>query len=70
MPTFDEFVNKLKWTGEPLAAYVVGYADRFERRLVEIPLPELLSSEIPRHRARYLKRGWEIVWDRRRLSTP
>ena len=70
MLTFDEIVNKLKWTGAPLAAIAVGYHDRVEKRIFELPLPEFLASEIPRHRARYLKRGWEIVWDRRRVSTP
>jgi hypothetical protein len=53
MLTFDEFVNKLKWTGAPL------------EEIVELPLPEFLASEIPRHRARYLKRGFSTLWDRR-----
>ncbi len=67
MRTFDETVNKLKWTGEALDAIVVGYFDRVEEKIFELPLNEFLVSEIPRHRARYLKRGNEIIWDRRRV---
>jgi hypothetical protein len=55
MLTFDEFVNKLKWTGVPIEEIVVGYFDRVEKKIVEIP----------RHRARYLKGGFSTLWDRR-----
>jgi uncharacterized protein (UPF0248 family) len=65
MLTFDEIVNKLKWTNVPLGEVVVGYHDRVEKRIFELPLPEFLESEIPRHRARYLKRGFNTLWDRR-----
>ncbi len=65
MRTFDETVNKLKWTGEDLDAIVVGYFDRREEKIFEVPLREFLVSEIPRHRARYLKQKGDLIWDRR-----
>ena len=62
---FHRVVNRIRWTSEPDHEYVVGYADRFEETCAELPLDEFLESEVPRHRARYLKRREEIVWDRR-----
>ena len=64
MLSFDEIVNKLKWTGVPLGEVVVGYFDRLENKIIEMPLSEFLGSEIPRHRARLLKRGDKVIWDR------
>ena len=66
MIPFHQLVNRIRWTPEPLDDYTVGYADRFEDQPVEIPLAEFLASEIPEHRARYVKKGGEVVWDRRR----
>ena len=65
MHTFDEVVNKLRWTGTPLSDVAVGTFDRVRGAIVELPLPEFLMSEIPHHRARYLRRGLEYMWDRR-----
>ncbi len=58
-------VNRLRFTGVPLAEVVVGYADRFAPKPLEMPLAEFLTSEVPQHRARYLRRGRDILWDRR-----
>lgn len=66
MKTFHETVDKIRWTGGKLEDYVVGYSDRFQERPQELPLPDFLASEIPAHRARYLRRGELVVWDRRR----
>ncbi len=69
MRTFDESVNKLRWSGASLDDVVVGTFDRVRESIVEMPLPEFLVSEIPHHRARYLRRGIDYVWDRRPTSS-
>ena len=58
-------VNRIRWTSQPVHEHVVGYADRFADACVELPLEEFLASEVPEHRARYLKKRKEIIWDRR-----
>lgn len=44
--------------------FAVGYLDRF-LGILEIPATEFYSSEIPKHRIQYFKKGADIVWDRR-----
>lgn len=44
--------------------FTVGYFDRF-LGILEIPAAEFYSSEIPKHRIQYFKKGADIVWDRR-----
>ena len=70
MEPFHSVVSRIRWKPEPLQEYVVGYADRFDHPYVELPLERFLESEIPPHRARYLKRLDKVVWDRRRQSAP
>ena len=65
MKPFHEVVDRIRWTPEPMESYVVGYADRFSKTFGEMPLADFLDSDIPWHRARYLRRDGELVWDRR-----
>jgi hypothetical protein len=65
MRTFDDAVNRLRWSEQSLDNVVVGTFDRVLARIVELPLREFLSSDIPHHRARYLRRGSDYLWDRR-----
>ena len=65
MEPFHEIVNRIRWTPEPMADYVVGFAERFSDTCEEMPLQEFLASDYPHHRARYLRRKGVIVWDRR-----
>ena len=66
MKPFHIVVNKLKWTDENLPDYIVGYFDRIENKILEMKLDDFLASEIPEHRARYIKKDGKIIWDRRK----
>jgi hypothetical protein len=68
MRTFDDIVNKLRWTGVSMEHLIVGTFDRVAGKIIEMPLPEFLVSKIPHHRARYLRRGLVYLWDRRRAA--
>ncbi|MEM7819895.1 MAG: DUF504 domain-containing protein [Candidatus Aenigmatarchaeota archaeon] len=64
MKPIHEIINKIKWgKRENINDYIVGYFDRIENKILEIPLKEL-KCEIPLHRIRYLKKKNKIVWDR------
>jgi len=64
MKPFHSIVNKLKWTNENLGDYIVGYFDRIENKILEMPLPDFLASDIPEHRAQYIKKNNKTIWDR------
>jgi uncharacterized protein (UPF0248 family) len=67
MKPFHEVINKIKWSkDEKIDDYIIGYFDRVEDKILEMPLSPFLSSEIPEHRARYIKKHGGIVWDRRK----
>lgn len=67
MKPFHEIVNKIKWSkNENIEDYVVGYFDRIENKILEMPLSQFLDSEIPQHRARYIKKNGKIIWYRRK----
>jgi len=70
MRTFDETVNKLRWTGAALDDVIVGTFDRVQAAIVEVPLREFLLSDIPHHRARYLRRGADCLWNRGAARPP
>ena len=70
MHTFDETVNKLRWSGLSLDDVTVGAFDRVQAAVVELPLREFLGAEIPHHRARYLRRGDDRFWDRGSPNQP
>jgi len=67
MKPFHEIVSKIKWDKkEKINEYAVGYHDRIENKILEMPLSDFLDSEIPEHRVRFLKKNNKIVWDRRK----
>ncbi len=67
MKPFHEIVNKIKWDNkEKIDDYIVGYYDRIIDGIIETSLSSFLESEIPEHRARYIKNNGKIIWDRRK----
>ncbi len=65
MKPFHEIANRIKWdVREDINDYTVGYFDRVEKRVIEMPLKDFLDSDIPEHRARWLKKSGKIVWSR------
>ncbi len=68
MKPFHEIANRIKWDPkEKIDDCIVGYFDRIRNDILEMPLKEFLESEIPEHRARYIKKRGRIVWDRRKM---
>lgn len=65
MKPIHEIISKIKWDKkENINDYFIGYFDRIEDKIIEIPLSDFLKKEIPLHRVRILKKKNKTVWDR------
>jgi poly(A) polymerase len=63
-PMAQEIYNRVRWDpGLDAAAFVIGWAAR-DGRTQETALLAWKDGEVPWHRARYIKAGGEVVWDR------
>ena len=63
-PMAQEIYNRVRWDpAMDAAAFVIGWATR-DGRIQETALLAWKDGEVPWHRARYIKAGGEVVWDR------
>src|SRR5262245_6707176 len=62
--TGREAINRVLWDARlNQAAFTVGYADRVDKTVRELPLPRW-TGDIPSHRIVHLRCAGEIVWSR------
>jgi len=79
MISIIDLLNKIKWDAhEDPEDYVIGYEDRVEKKMIEIPYTAIKRLEgtfmiiekdgeetnIPTHRIKEVKKKGEVVWQR------
>lgn len=70
LPTAKQVLDRIRWDeGFDEGEFTVGYEER-GGAIEEVPLPFFTDTggaeeEIPMHRIRFVRRGEQIVWDRR-----